>query len=1106
MIAQLYWVDLLQMRKHGRRLIFALLSQLDLVRIVPIFSYNVFSDFRPQIHNDPDRDILSQLHSQLCSMLTSLIKSNPESFVFPSAWPKHRESIREILPVDDEAAHIAYASIDARNLRLAVTGSAYHPAGRQQLVRLLDTSYRKLIDMDFASECWLVCDDKMQLAKTVTEWATSHHRPGLSKIYVASALFQSWRGMPDFDPTRPILEVIDGVGDDEKTRKSLVYHLVAELFRHRVFSIPQYFQWLIARGGFHDASDVDPDKGPCATRLLVELPSNLFSERWKNERGNMLRRAGGYSLADEELDMTNAAKHVEHALGVLFDLSPDDPITQRKPLPLRKLLNKIRESSRSLKCSVGGHMQYVIMRKFELDGVTPEFFASVRSIAEAAEDWTMLSEILKFCIKSTDPDVVAACADTINSNLSTWLAVGTAVYFFDILVERLRMFRQQQGIAARSLLVATSRLASRLPNHDEVARHLRQELLDNDRSNAIDACSPVSDNMMAPATQEGEVSDEIDRMLANGNRIDHPTMNRLFRTIIPKLEGGWAKRDDTRRVYASSLTKMRVFDSHHFDKLMADWLSHVRCLESRAMLADLLPLLVTAGCLSVTTLLQTANASPPLVGKTADSASLQSATYLQELLNLFLVQTKKSELLSTEELYQFGINQASAKWDEPKLMLGLVRNVMLEYTGVKALRPDAELLLDDVAMQDALLELLKFLVVADPATATESLNIKGLPLETSDFITRMTTKLLIPGDDGGTQTSFDQILSLAGELTLPFCQLKLNCDLSKTESHSVEGHEPAPSRFDVFANAMDRAIEVNNIAWTSMLPCLSAEVSQHLKEMAQGRFLTLVPSLKSETVYMDQINTAKNLLGVIEAITVGQPAPKVALLVNRLFEKLSDVCEIIAAKPREEYTELREAALKHWLPALLRLLVLQSYVSDPTLAVPLPLVAATGKPAPTVGQGHEIRARIILVLCSLLLELPQVPDEVAAELPEQILDVTVSLADALPEDMRQQCAKILLLSGTLGSSSTPSDPRLYYILSTSRSATADNLFLAHRDRPALMPPGRTMNTILGYGVLSAPKLTPYNLRPWELLSESTPNVGENDTSLSLSLFESIKIQ
>lgn len=1044
-------------------------------------------------------------------MLATLLKLHPESFVFPGAWSKYRESLREILPVDDEAAHIAYMNIDGRNFRLAVTGSAYHPAARQQLVRILDSSHHRLVDADFASECWMTCSDKHQLVKTLSEWATSDHRSGLSNIYVAASLLRSWyNSMPDIDVTTPILEVVAGVGGHDQVRKHHIYHLIAELVRTRTFSIPQYLQWLIARGGYHDAEDVDPDTGSCATRLLVELPVYCFQEKWRNERGNMLRRAGNFSVDEEELDAANALKFVEQSLGL--PLAPDDPMAQRRPLPLRKLLNKLSKSSRCLKTSLGAHMRDLIASKILSDRVTLELFASVRSILETTEDFAMLSDVVRFCTKSADPDLLAACTDTINSNLSIWLALGTAIELFDVLIERLKMLRQQQGIAARSLLASSSFLASRLPGHEGIARHLRQELLENDRSSAIDACSPVSDSMMPQSqNQEGEVSDEIDKMLASGNRIDHPTMNRLFRTIVPRLEAGWAKQDESRRVYASSLTKMRVFDAHHFDKLMADWVSHVRSLESRPQLMDLIPLLVTAGCLSTTTLLHTANASPPLVGKTFESASLDSATYLQELLHLFLTKPTKSMLLVADESYQFGIHQQAAKQDDPKAMLTLVRNVILEYTSVKALVPDAELAFGDNAVQARFLNLLKFLVVADSATATETLNIKGLPVEASDFISQMTTKLLIPGDDGCTHTSFDQILALAGELTLPFCQLKLNCDLSRTETIASEGEDLAASRFEVFANAMDRAIEVNNIMWTTMLPCLSPDVSQHLRSLAQGRFLGLVPSLKSDKVQdatsLDQIHTAKNLLGVIEAITAGQPAPKSAQLNATLVEKLVDVSEIVALKPTEGNAELRDAVLRHWLPALLRLIILHSYVSDPATAAPLPIVSATGKPAPLVGVNHEVRARTTLVLGSLLLELELLPTHMAGDLPEQVFDVAVSLADALPDDLRHHCARaLLLLPGAMASTSTSSDPRLYYLLSTPRPHPTDNLALVHKEKWGSGQVSKGMGAMYGYGNLTQQKFAPFVTRPWEMLSESTPNVGENDTSLNLSLFEAIKIQ
>jgi mediator of RNA polymerase II transcription subunit 12 len=42
--------------------------------------------------------------------------------------------------------------------------------------------------------------------------------------------------------------------------------------------------------------------------------------------------------------------------------------------------------------------------------------------------------------------------------------------------------------------------------------------------------------------------------------------------------------------------------------------------------------------------------------------------------------------------------------------------------------------------------------------------------------------------------------------------------------------------------------------------------------------------------------------------------------------------------------------------------------------------------------------------------------------------------------------------------------------------------------------------------LGGERLSVFQYRRWETLSEPTPNVGENDTALSLGLFEARKVQ
>lgn len=1061
------------------------------------------------------------MSDQLSMMLTSLVKNNPESFVQPSSWIKYRDSLKATLPVDDEASQRAYHDINSRNMRLASAGNSYPPAGRQKLVRLLDSTFQSAVEADLATRCWAATDDKTQLVRTVVEWATSMHRSGVSRVYVAATMlktFNDWSPPQSLDATTAVLGTLDGISPRDHGRKSLIYHLVAELIRGGVFSVPRYLQWLISRGGLHDAMEIDPEQGPCATRLLVEIPVDSFQGRLKTDRENLLRRAGNYSVASEEEDVSTALRCVQQTLGL--HLPPEDPLSERKPMPLRKLLSRIRSSSRALKYAVGGQLRGIMaqqgMGSSTSNPTALGMFVSVRTILEDTGDFAVLSDIIQSCLKSSDADILAACVDTVNANLAVFAALGLAAEYFGIFVERLRSFGQQ-GPSPHPLLAAVAHLAQRMPGREDIASQLRQELLQRDRSNALDACSPVSDSMALQAQAgEGDLSEEVDKLLASGTRIDHPTMNRLFRTILPRLEAGWAKGDDSRRVYASLLTKMRVFDAQHFDKLIADWVSHVRSLPARPSLADLFPMLVTMGCLTVPALLHTANASPPMTSSlstaSAGSENGGCATYLQELLALLLVKLPKSTGLGEEEAYRFGIHQRAAKLSNVPAFLTLARNSMVEYSALRDQVPELKLALDDPPVWEAVLDALKVLVVTDPPAASEALCSRDLTAGAARMLSRVTTKLLLPDEDEDAHVSFDYILGLATELTLPFCQIKLEFDLSVSEANPGADENPAQSRFDLFANAMDRAIEANNITWTSMLPCLSGDISQHLKCQAHSRFLSLVPSLKSpnlaEATSKDTIHLGENLVGVIEAITTGQPSPKSTQLSHELVEKLCDLCEIVASR-KQEVDDVRVAVINNWLPALLRVIIIQGGgVSDAAMTPPASTGGVSGKvPTP---PNHETRARVIISLCSMLLELQLLPPRAVGDLAERVFDVAMLLVDTLPEDMRLQCARmILVLPGTpAAATNLSSDPKLRYLLGTPQPTAADSLALSHRDKssPAQGAVPRSMGAMYGIGPQVQEKLTPFAMRRWEMLSESTPNIGENDTSLSLGLFEAIKIQ
>lgn len=1090
---------------------FALLNHLHTVWTPKLLSFGSKTNNHGQIDNDPDRDILIQLSSQLSTLLISLLNTNPESFICPPAWQRFGETLRLALSADDSAAQTAYNKIKLRNTRLSVANTTSPPSGRQYFVQLLDSTLQGQRRRDLSSRCWASADDKTGILRTLVEWATSLHRPGLAKVYVAAGLIKSW-GTFRVSATSTILDVLGDIPQSDKIRKRLIIRLVAELVRCGHFSVAQYMQWLIGRGGLHDADEIDPVDGPSASRLLVELPVHCLPEDQNAQRGSLLRRAGNYSVADEASDISSALQYVDISLGLETHLNNSG--LQRKPLPLKKLLRRITNSSRAVQSAIGYHLYDVVTSQLPRKPdfvMTSEMFGSIRTVMETIEDFSMLSGILKTCSTGPDVDILAACVDTIDAHLDIFMAMGTAEGLFDIFIERLKALSRDQGIAVRSLLASLSSLASRLPRREDLAKQLSQELAQNDRSNAIDACSPVSDSMAAQAqTAEGEVSEQIDKLLASGNVIDHPTMNRLFRYVILKLESGWGKFDDSRRVFSSILSRLRMLDAHHFDKLMADWVSHIRTLKERPELPELFPLLVSFGCLSISTILHTANAGSVTMDTTQDAATSKAATYLQELLRLIIMKLPATSCLDTEEAYKFQIHQQRAKFEHAKGLLSLIRNSLIEYSTLQASGVKVDLPLDDGNCQDCLLETMRLLVVADTATVADVLNMSTLPPAAMSLAHKIVTKLLLPETDSDQHPSFDQILSLANELTMPFCQLKLNLDLSVNLPIASDGEDDGPSRFEAFAKAMDNAIESQNIMWTSMLPCLSDDITQSLNTEAHTRFLDLMPSSKSESITSDttdenRIHLAENLLGVIEAVISGQPPSKSASLTSNLVDKLSDLWEIITSQD-EDRAMAKKEVLEHWLPTLLRFIILHSAPSEPgNVAAP----AAAGPVKPATTANHEARARIILVLCGLLLEMEMLPFELTGSLSQQIFDIAILLVDALPDDLRTQCAKsILFLPGSTSNTSTTSDTRMYYLFSAPHPSSAENLKLAHRDKSSMpyTAAARGMGAMYGIGPTSNERLSPFVLRRWEILSEPTPNVGENDTSLSLGLFEAIKIQ
>ncbi|KAI2617167.1 hypothetical protein GGR54DRAFT_649116 [Hypoxylon sp. NC1633] len=1072
LIIQIYWKDILKLRRHGRRLVSAILSH------------------HSSIHYHPDRDILLPLATRLRSLVQNLFLSSPENFINPATWFKFRDCLAG-LPgssngsSNDESRTRIFKSIDSRNDYLTSSNAKSQPALRSIVVQLLDSICRSPLDTAIPKRLWKTSENKFSIVRTILEWCTSLYRPGVEKVYIAAALLRS-ESASDIDITNAVLHFLDADPLEETARKQLVYHLVSELARSGHFSIPQYMQWLISRGGLFDPAQTAPD-GPCVARLLVEIPIHSLNESMRNLRGTLLRRSS-FSVEDEARDMAMAISCVKSILSIPLD--PDDPLLHRKPMSLKKLSKRIELSSRSLMTTVsswlsndfiGGMTQNLQSGKGGV-GLPKTSFETVRTLLEAAHDYTMLENVLTLTASYSNAELLACCADTVCLHLPVFAATGAAKSLFQTLYERLKSLLEEQGVGARPLLASLANLAPRLTGLDDVATQLQTDLIRIDRSSAADASSPLSENM---ATQlqdaETELSEQIEK-LASYTSADRPTMERLFYAIIKKLQMYWGKSDEHQRLCCILLTRLRVFDIQHFNELMRSWVQHIRKLTNRPRIDQLFPSLVSSGCLSLAILFATAPRSQLQATQFQPNPVGSASIYMQEVLQMLMMPFSPSPVMTSEDCYRFRIVQDHAKRNHAREIMPLIRGALAEYSVSHNQQASIPQPLEDEQTKCQLLELLRGLILVDPNAASQTLSLKGPDPKLAALIEFWTTKLLVTHGGGG-QKSFEQVLELANEFTLPFCQVKLSLNLAIDDSNGPEASERLQAQFEQLSKAVDNAIDANNIMWTGMLPSLSSDITQHMRNRAESRFLDIIPCLKSppDDASVDRnIHMAENLLTVIDAIFRGGSGSKVSPLSGALVDKLADLWDILASR-NSECASLKAAVLSHWLPLLFSYLTL--FTSPSASAIDMSKL-----------PGGEIRARALIVLAGIVQELDSYP---SSNLGQRAFDIALALVDSLPEDARLQCVRAV--------KDATADPRIRYLFSFAPNP-AEDLMLAHREKP---PPGiherRAM--AMGMGVSMIPeKLSPFVFRRWEILNEPTPNVGENDTSLSLTLFDARKIK
>ncbi|CCU82958.1 RNA polymerase II mediator complex [Blumeria hordei DH14] len=1068
LIIQIYWKDLSRYRKYGCRLSFGLLYHLS------------------EISSSSDIDLLAPLSERVINLIKDQMIWNRNNFVAPKAWAQYRDLAYSNVVMGEKQIIPFYDTIDSRNSRLVTSYKTKTSSPQQNLLKLLDKTLSGLYNNKTASEAWSLCDDKILLTQTIINWSTSSCRPGKTKIYVAARILRTWYKF-NIDITEIILSFLELECCESGRNKADFYHLISELARSGHFHTPSYVQWIIARGGVQSSQALDLD-GPCATRLLVELPMSNQSKPILDMRLMLMSRAN-YSTQEEIHSVRKCKSLLCRRLSkVQNDVSLKSDDSKDLPEDIRRLLSS---TSRTVKSEIGLWLRDQVIQTmrltetllkgsedpnigFKAPTITSSEFDIICQSLEDLEDISMLADVLKIVSTCNDINILTLCAGTLNLHCENFAAIGALLEIFEALLSRSREIRELSNFFPVSFLEALLELGSRIESQDIIIEELNQELSRNYNKPRIDACSPISDCHAIQEPTDPNIIEEIEKVITYGTNFDLKALEKLFWKTTAILESSWENLLEKQRTCGMILTKIRTHEARQFDSLMAKWLERIIDLPCRPNLIQICAPLVCSGCLTLHIVLSNCEDK---FNETYSKKQSDVNDLNLEVLDLIFSCPKSLEALNPEEANRYRIKQ-----------MDLLRNSLTD--AICALRLAFEIFQPgsrtshniyqsglNYFKNKNMQQLLQNLVLFETDIFVHELLIPLLNSSNSDAKAAINKAidLVLNPSSLYVKINADALLNIVDDLSMQFCRVKLIIMFGA--SKVGQDLDENLSNLESFCIAIESAIFIGNRNWANLVPLLDINPAQYLRYRAETKFISLVPSLKNIgefnfSTHERQVSICKDLLLVISAATCSPSAAPAqhnddSLLICEISEVLNGLWLILSSSQTQD---VKDFIIEKWIPLLL------SFISAHT-----PILEAINL--------TESKAKIVLTLVSIIyhLQIFDTNQEGIEPLVENCYDLAIQIADYLPDDVRQQCFKNLH-DGiyTL---------QLSYLFNYT-SGDNENLVLSQNNSKTADQSAETCDKDWS----DKEQLKSFYIRRWEMLGEPTPNMFENDTSLSLTLF------
>lgn len=1041
-MVQLYWKHLVSFVRRGRRLAGYLLERLRLS--VPGGSAGG-----------------NAIHLRLQKLVTVLATTNRGCLVIPGSW----ETFKHLLTPNDESSDLEAPltltqNIAQRNERFAAPlhKVVANPRGNLlELYTLLDSVGMEFDITDLAAQVLSIIPETVELVSALITWASSRYRQGQSRIYLTASIIATLSSQ-GCDTDTAVLISLGDTSDSAACQIDNIHAVVVDLVRRNKFSTGRYLQWLITSGGL--SGDGSSKR---ATGLLAVLPVDTLPQQLLNTRSTLLRRLNVQSLriTPEVLAEIN--------LEAILDGEEQDT------KPFRRLIQNIGSNSRM---EVAAAIRRAIRERHKQFDIRIGPFCTFRDALEHVADPATLSELLHAVMASDDSVLLSSVADTINYHAKTFTALGVADELVNSMTERYRVIRSLQALD-RTFIHGMLALAKRMLRRNPLQKLLENDLAICEQQSLLAACSPASDNLSGMHASSLVSDNDVDAVFASGNSMDQHLMQRVFLRIVHHATEASPPQPETPSKICSWLNQLRLLDAVSFDHLARTYIQTFFQDSPSLVSTDAVTALVASGCCSLADVVDAARGT-------------SSVPVAVTIVKLVLSPQDLCVKLSAAEQYRYKVTAQAYSEAQTAMIVDLICQACETLTFFEDMSSLFNLAIDYCLRNPAATAKL-----GDRRTDSSTLQPSTEPI---------CQAILKRGHPGFTNDSMDpaMVLSLADPLSIKFCAWALRM---LTASQSAEGDK-------IISELLIQTIDDGNCVWPQLVDGVGHNIRKVLHEWAQDQLLIYASGRgPDEDVAVQEV--IQRYLDVLDITHDAVQAESDTAVVATLTEKLK------ALEKHLDGISARTGELNDLQGALRSL---QLFLHICILHV---------KGTSESDSSRQARGTLLTALCSLLT-LPSL--QTHRDVLEYIFDLAATLAEGLTETSFTSTTRASLTSlshdhrvrsilGGLGLSPTAVDSWLalssqpYQIqpvgavggLQQQRSTA----LLKANTRAAADSPSQQLQqqkSWLGRGVgpvtsgsSAEARITPYTLRPWEIMPDPTPVMGENDGSLSLGLFGARKM-